>query len=66
MHTGVDLQNVVCFFDHFSFFFKTNGTKANTCGDVKMCSVKWVLIVMGWHIHRLQGEQSRWSSGCGG
>jgi hypothetical protein len=38
-------------FDHFSFFFKTNGTKANTYGGIKM---RYVV----WHVHRWRGNRA--------
>lgn len=46
-------------FDHFSFFFKTNGTKMNTCGGgITMRCVTWVIIIMVWHVHRWRGNRA--------
>jgi hypothetical protein len=38
-------------FYHVSFFFKINGTKANTHGGIKMHCVMW-------HIHRWCGNRA--------
>jgi hypothetical protein len=45
-------------FDHFSFFLKTSGIKANTRGGIKMCCVVWVFIIMVWHVHRWRGNRA--------
>jgi hypothetical protein len=58
VQTGVDLQNVVGIFDHFSFLFQTNGTKTNTCDGIKMRCVTSVLFIVLWHIHRWQGSRA--------
>jgi hypothetical protein len=57
-YTVVDLQNVVGIIDHFSLFFKTNGTKANTCDGITTHCIMWVLIIMMWHILRWQGNRA--------
>jgi hypothetical protein len=46
-------------FDQFLFFFKTDGTKTNTCGGIKVYCVKWALVpvIMVPHILGLQMEQ---------
>jgi hypothetical protein len=61
-YTDVGLQNVLGIFDHFSFFFRTNGTNVNTCGGITVHCVMWVviiiiIIIMVRHIHRWWGTE---------